>query len=95
MVVYNTIKNTGIHATKSYYVNYYIKKKNSKQKKYIGKYHYSGLGSGNTRYKKITIKLSKSIKASNYYVAAYVDTHKTVSESNETNNYKTGPIKSA
>ncbi|HEX7468018.1 MAG TPA: CARDB domain-containing protein [Methanobacterium sp.] len=94
LVVYNTIKNTGIHATKSYYVNYYIKKKNSKQKKYIGKYHYSGLGSGSTRYKKITITLSKSIKASNYYVAAYVDTHKTVSESNETNNYKTGPINS-
>ncbi|MFZ0442956.1 MAG: CARDB domain-containing protein, partial [Methanobacterium sp.] len=94
LVVYNTIKNTGIHATKSYYVHYYIKKKNSKQKKYIGQYHYSGLGSGATRYKKITIKLSKSIKASNYDVAAYVDTHKTVSESNETNNYKTGPINS-
>ncbi len=60
----------------------------------LEQYHYSGLGSGASRYKKITITLPKNINASNYYVAAYVDAHKTVSESNETNNYIDRTIKS-
>ena len=93
LIVSNTIKNTGILSTKSFYVHYYIKKKNSTKNTYVGGYHYSGLGSGAIKHKKITITLPKGIKASDYYVAAYVDAHKTVTESNETNNYLAGNIK--
>ncbi len=94
LIVSNTIENTGILSTKSFYVHYYIKNKNSTKNTFIGSYHYSGLGSGASKHQKITITLPKNIKASNYSVAAYVDAHKTVPESNETNNYLTGTIKS-
>jgi hypothetical protein len=91
----STVKNTGNIGTNSFWVHYYLKKKGSTGVgKYVGQKCYSGLGAGSSRYQTVKISLSTRTIGSNYYVAAYADAHKTVSESVETNNYKLGTIKS-
>jgi hypothetical protein len=93
LVVSNTIKNNGKIAASTYSVHYYIKKKGTKINKYVGQYVYKGLGSNAIKKQSLTITLPTGIVASEYYVAAYVDAAKTVPETNESNNYKTGTIK--
>jgi len=91
----NAVKNTGNIGTDSFWVHYYLKKKGSTSLgQYVGQRCYSGLGAGSSKYQTVKISMDKSIVGSDYYVAAYVDAHKTVSESVETNNYKVGTIKS-
>jgi CARDB len=90
----NTVKNIGTISTSSFWVHYYLKKKGYVQSKYIGQHYFSGLDAGKSKTLNTTIKLSSSIVAKNYYISAYVDAHKDVSESNEKNNYKIGTIKS-
>ena len=90
----NTLKNSGNIGTTSFWVHYYLKKKGSTGLgQYVGQKCYSGLGAGSSKYQTVKISLAKSVVGSNYYVAAYADAHKTVSESVETNNYKVGTIK--
>jgi hypothetical protein len=89
----NTIKNTGTLLTHSFCVNYYIKNKKTSQSKYVGQYYYNGLSGGKVKKQNITFNLPNKIVANNYYVTASVDAHKNVKESNETNNYRTGIIK--
>ena len=90
----NTAKNIGTISTSSFWVHYYLKNKGIAQYKYIGQKYYIGLGAGKSKTLNTTIKLSSSIVAKNYYILAYADAHKNVSESNEKNNYKFGTIKS-
>ena len=94
LYVSNTIKNIGTISTSSFWVHYYLRKKGNVQNKYIGQNYFTGLGAGKSKTLNTTIKLSSSIVAKNYYILAFADAHKNVSESNENNNYKSGTIKS-
>lgn len=90
----STVKNTGTLSTSHFAVNYYLKKKGTTGRgTIIGQNYYTGLAAGASKHQDITIKQSKSVMSSHYLVAAYVDAHKTVHESNENNNYTAGTIK--
>jgi CARDB len=91
----NIIKNNGKIAASKYTIHYYIKMKGTTKNQYIGQYIYSGLKGNGTKQQNLKITLRKSIVASEYYIAAYVNANKTVPETNVTNNYKTGTIKKA
>ena len=89
----NTIKNNGKIAASTYTVHYYIKKKGTTTNQYIGQYTYSGLKANGTKQQNLSITLSKNIDASDYYIAGYVNSNKTVPETNVSNNYDAGTIK--
>ncbi len=94
LLLSNTIKENGTLSTHSFYVNYYIKNKKTAESKYIGNYHYRGLGGGAVKNQNIAFKLPRNIIAGNFYVVASLDAHKNVQEFNETNNYMKCIIKS-
>lgn len=90
----NSVKNTGTLSTSNFWVSYYLKKKGTKGRgTIIGHKYFTGLAAGASKHKDMAIKRSNSVTGSHYLVAAYVDSHKNVRESNENNNYKTCTIK--
>ena len=94
-VLSNTIKNTGTLSANSFWVHYYIKVKGETGLgKYVGEKYVTSLDAGTSKHLNTSVTLPTSIAADDYYVSAYVDAHKKVTESIETNNYKSGTIKS-
>jgi hypothetical protein len=89
----NTIKNNGKIAASIYTVHYYIEKKGTKTTQYIGQYTYSGLKSNGTKQQSLSITLPKGIVANDYYIAGYVNSNKTVPETNVNNDFTIGTIK--
>lgn len=90
----NTIKNSGTISTSNFWVNYYLKRKGTSGRgTYVGQSYFTGLEAGKSKHEDITIRTSR-VSQSKYFIAAYVDSHKTVRESNEKNNYTVGEITS-
>ena len=94
-VASSTIKNTGTLDSNSFWVHYYIKKKGETGLgKFVGEKYIANLAAGSSKQQNITVTMQTTITADKYYIAAYADAHKKVTESIETNNYRSGTIKS-
>ncbi len=95
LLISNTVLNRGNINTSSFYVNYYLKKKDQKGLgTFVGQKYFAGLNAGSSNSHNTQITLSKSY-SSNYNIIAYIDPQKKIVESNRTNNIGISQLKIA
>ena len=92
--IYNTVKNVGNVATKSFWVSYYLKKQGtSGLGDYVGHSYYAVLKPGSSKQQNPTIYLKTKKYSSKYILVEYIDPDKKIVESNKTNNIKAHQLK--